>query len=111
MPLAETDEAQPRLTRSFRECQRSTEVTVNHQPKHRQASPEATMSNISRGNTEFKWGGRGSNPRPTDYESLVETSTTRLNGQLKQRISPAGQHIWPFPVRFRYAFGTATNRP
>ena len=27
------------------------------------------MSSINRGHTGLTWGGRGSNPRPTDYES------------------------------------------
>ena len=47
--------------------------------------------------------GRGSNPRPTDYESLASARATRQNGRLHQPISSARQRIWPLPVRFRYA--------
>ena len=57
-----------------KECQGSTEATVKHQPKHCQGSPEAKMSSINRGHTRFQWGGRGSNPRPTDYESAALTN-------------------------------------
>ena len=57
------------------------------------------------------WGGRVSNPRPTDYESLPRASATRRNGSLKQLKSPARQHFWSLPVRSRYASGTASNRP
>jgi hypothetical protein len=63
--------AQPRSTPSSRECQGSTEVTVNHQPKHCQPSPGTETSSISRRNTVLKWGGRGSNPRPTDSQFRV----------------------------------------
>jgi len=45
--------APPRSTPSSREYQGSTEVGVNHQPKHRQASPEAKPSNISRLHTQI----------------------------------------------------------
>jgi hypothetical protein len=34
-----------------RECQESTEVAVNHQPKTCKASAEAQLSGINRGNT------------------------------------------------------------
>ena len=50
--------AQPRSTPSSRECQGSTETTVKHQPR----------------SYRYKWGGRGSNPRPTDYESAALTN-------------------------------------
>ena len=57
-----------------KECQGSAEVTVKHQPKHCQASPEGETSSINRGHTGLMWGGRGSNPRPTDYESAALTN-------------------------------------
>jgi hypothetical protein len=57
------------------------------------------------------WGGRGSSPRPTDYESLFGARTTRRNISYQRIKSPARHCIWPLPVRSRYAFGTATNRP
>jgi hypothetical protein len=37
--------------------------TVKDQPKQ--------LSSINRGNTPLKWGGRGSNPRPTDSLRVV----------------------------------------
>ena len=63
----------PRSTPSFRECQGSAETTVKHQPKHCQASPETKCQASADVIQSFKWGGRGSNPRPTDYESAALT--------------------------------------
>jgi hypothetical protein len=59
----------------------------------------------------IQWGGRDSNPRPTDYESLDTGRATRRNDWLEPGISPAVQQIWPLPVRSRYVVGTVTNRP
>jgi hypothetical protein len=39
------------------------------------------------------WGGRGSNPRPTDYESLYSISATRRNRTLKPVKSPVQRHF------------------
>ena len=39
----------------------------------------------------FEWGGRGSNPRPTDNESLVSARATRPNGW-PERIKSPGRH-------------------
>jgi hypothetical protein len=65
---------------SSRECQGSAEITVNNQPKHRQASPEDKMSSINRGHTLTWWGGRGSNPRPTDYRPMrLDSSSCSLS--------------------------------
>jgi hypothetical protein len=69
------------------ECQGSAEATVKHQPKHRQASPEDEMSSISRGHTVFWWSGRGSNPRPTDYESAYLDGSRSVTNVVAQRIS------------------------
>jgi hypothetical protein len=49
--------AQPRSTLSSRECQGSTETTVNNQPKHCQASPETKTSSISRAHTPLSGAG------------------------------------------------------
>jgi hypothetical protein len=104
--------ARPRSTPSSRECQGSAELTVKHQPKHRHASPKDEMSSISRAHTFNEWGGRGSNPRPTDYESLDTGRATRRNGPRRHIKSPARQQICPFrygpgtpPVRQRFALG------
>lgn len=52
----------PRSSPSFRECQGSAEVTVNHQPKYCQASPEDQMSGINRSNTPTDVGRAGLEP-------------------------------------------------
>jgi hypothetical protein len=59
-PTRPDTSAQPRSTPSSGECQGSAEVTVKHQPKHCQASPEDKMPSIDRGHTPLKWGGRDS---------------------------------------------------
>ena len=56
-----------------RQCHQSTEVAVTHQPKHCPTSTEDEMSPVSRSNTDYLWGGWGSNPRPKDYESSALT--------------------------------------
>ena len=71
-PTRPDTSARPRATRSSRECQGPAR-------NHRQASAETETSSISRGHTALKWGGRGSNPRPTDYESLRCAPATRRN--------------------------------
>ena len=85
--------ARPRSTPSSRECHESTETTVAHQPKDCQASPEDKMSRITRGNTTRLWDGRGSNPRPTDYESARTCPCVTTGAQIplltsKSRASP-----------------------
>jgi hypothetical protein len=72
-PLADrSDDAKTRFTprsiptNRFLRWVRIAETTVNHQPSHFQASPEAKPSSISRSRTGLKRGRRGSNPRPTD---------------------------------------------
>ena len=54
------------------------------------------------------WGGRGSNPRPTDYESLDTGRATRRNSSLQTHqiackttnLAVAGT----VPVRLRYGY-------
>jgi hypothetical protein len=44
-----------RHSRSWSECQESTDVPVNHQPEHRHASTEHQMSSINRSRTAVLW--------------------------------------------------------
>ena len=60
--------AQPRSSPSSRERQGSTEATVNHQPKHRQASTEDQTSSIRRSHTQAESWRRDSNPQPPVYK-------------------------------------------
>ena len=83
-------------------------------PTRRAARPGCSSTSRSATATSVDFvlrGGRGSNPRPTDYESLFSAHATRRNGELKRPISPARQQIWQLPVQSRYAFGTATDPP
>jgi hypothetical protein len=58
----------PLLSRAQLPHRRSVtaETAVKNQPNNRLASPETEMSSINRRHTFTLWGGRGSNPRPTD---------------------------------------------
>src|SRR4051812_3694242 len=57
------------ISRIHRECQESTGVGVNHQPEHRQPSPEAKTSSIRR---RFTW--------DSVPQAGVEPATFRLGG-------------------------------
>jgi hypothetical protein len=58
------------------------------------------------------WGGRGSNPRPTDHDSGgAIASPTRRNGSLKQAKSLAPSRFRSLPVRPGYGLGTVRIAP
>ena len=54
--------------------------TVGHQPKLKRQASTAVIQ-------EKLWGGRDSNPRPTDYEFLAGVTATSENGELKGPIT------------------------
>jgi Restriction endonuclease len=70
------------------------------------------LSELLTSEVALRWGGRGSNPRPTDYESLIRVSATRRDGYLKRLKSPTPACFTrrryarrPPPVRPRFAPG------
>src|SRR5512139_4255644 len=68
--------------------QGSAETTFEHQPKHCQASPDTEAPTISRRSTQDVWGGRGSNPRPTDSLRAVLSSLGSCP------LLPAAERYW-----------------
>ena len=69
------DHQAPRLVRGQpgmdRECHQPTEVAVTHQPKHCPTSTEGRVSPLRRRNTNYLWGGWGSNPQPRAMSPLL----------------------------------------
>jgi hypothetical protein len=69
------------LNSLIRECQGSTEVGVNHQPKPCKASAEGETSSLSRRHTRIKSRLGESNPGPTHYECVALPAELRRHMQ------------------------------
>jgi len=81
------------------------DVPVSDGHSTRRQSPKHALSCTNRW-----WGGRGSNPRPTDYESPIERPGDQAKGFARRTKSPAKQRFLLLSVRSRYAFGELDAR-